>query len=55
MPVDETPNQVREIMDSTDPDDLITLHHHADPEVEVYARNREINAVNAKWTKVEGD
>lgn len=53
LPVDESPTQVRNIMDTSDENEMVTFHHHYDPEVEVYARNCEIIAINARWTKVE--
>jgi len=32
---------------------MLLLHHHADPEVEIYVRNREIVALDARWEKIE--
>ena len=52
--VKEIPKEVRSIMrDSSE--DVIELHHHADPLVEVYVNQYNIIAIDARWSKIETD
>lgn len=53
LSVNEFPKDVYTMMKSHGEDDMLVLHHHADPEVEVYARNGDIVGVNACWARIE--
>lgn len=54
LPVNELPKEVRAIMRASK-EDMITLHHHADPEVEVYIDPEEIIAIDARWRRLDDD
>jgi len=52
--VNELPKEVRKLMlDSKE--ELLELHHHADPEVQVYVNSEDIVAIDARWSKIEED
>ena len=51
--VNEFPKEVHALMIEAHADEMLVLHHHSDPEVEVYIRNCEIMAIDARWEKVE--
>lgn len=49
MAVSEMPRTVIEFMNASDDEKMIELHHYNDPEVQVYVRNGDIVAVDARW------
>lgn len=49
LAVSEMPKQVIEFMNATNDEAMIELHHYNDPEVQVYVRNGDIVAVDARW------
>jgi len=53
LPVALLPREVRDIMNESEPDDMLELPHNADPEVLVYVRNKEILALDVIWSKIE--
>lgn len=54
MAVNEIPSEVHKIVRSAS-EDMITLHHHSDPEVEVYVNHYNITAIDARWKRIDED
>lgn len=50
--VNELPKEVYALMQIANPEEMLILHHHADPEVEVYVRNSDISSIDARWRRV---
>lgn len=53
--VHEVPWEVNRLMQASESDAMLELHHHADAEVTVYVRNEEIISIDARWDRVEED
>jgi hypothetical protein len=51
--VHESPREVRALMRAAKPNEMLELHHHADPAVPVYVRNKWIVACDARWDRIE--
>lgn len=47
--VHETPREVRKLMKKKKPNAMLTLHHQADPNTEVYVRNSSIVSLDVRW------